>query len=932
MPGHSTSTRIFNPLDILANAASLIPKTMTPQQDTAPSDPPPTNDNVSTTEDLEKMFDEHNYGNAKKVVVNKISHSSFSSDFVPQGKDGVKLKDTNRRVIVTVVNRSGDQRVVKTFSSVKSVKNILKTDVCVDKQSEEEGEKQENSDAAKTPEPVTISSSEKCKQNKEPTTDVISQENGASPVSVNSKSIDLHQAVQNTCENETEPNTSIAEKTGSNSSHPLNKEQVNSAQVTRVNTNSPEEHQGESSSVTCPSSHQSVEESSTCKQSQETDDHSPSQDDISETRPLITKDGNSDQNKENDCTGVVADSLELSNLKMTISSPGPCIEGSSVGETDNCAIHSDNRPSDITDSENRLHSELSGKKEFIGSPEGCCFKLCEDVSDSESWRYEGNRGDIRLSLDLDSPKSERTENPSPASEMGRTKTIDTSLDSVSSPNTDEDNSESTEGPMCCSAALISNIDHCYAGPTFIPQPEERNEENTVSSPPEDGPKNGINLKDLLRNHKNNINAHVDKGLPSDINQTSDSIVSTMVSEPQVAKTVQTTAPKEVSPKFGKYRIGTFASVSNTAMGLESPTKKRGPVKATSLLTNTVYTNNVPLVVTQGARTSQFSDLTLQQVLERKWVSVTDHDHDYCLPKLQGPIPSTKIKKAEDKRVKKVVQTDSTDTESNDEFIQDEDSLPSSPLPAPTTRQRSAKSEKVADYIKGGTSDSKLKITGKYQDDYIYFLNTKLRSRRRTTSVDEKSVPLNKIMVPLPKPGDIVVPHLTDADLELIKSGNSDKIPQQMCSNTDNLQALKSTVPPQATGTNSSISDEESKLINTILSMETGDQNPPVPVNEIPNFGEPPALFGGTNDDILNLTPEQMEILYNAMDEVQSESPDISSADNKFNLEVPTSSTSTSNFPVGASEVPGQQMLPTSSGKLSIHGSVIWPWHVICRGR
>lgn len=76
----------------------------------------------------------------------------------------------------------------------------------------------------------------------------------------------------------------------------------------------------------------------------------------------------------------------------------------------------------------------------------------------------------------------------------------------------------------------------------------------------------------------------------------------------------------------------------------------------------------------------------------------------------------------------------------------------------------------------------------------------------------------------------------------------------------------------------------------------------------------------------------MEILYNAMDEVQSESPDISSADNKFNLEVPTSSTSTSNFPVGASEVPGQQMLPTSSGKLSIHGSVIWPWHVIRGGR
>ncbi|XP_062622314.1 uncharacterized protein LOC134283826 [Saccostrea cucullata] len=915
MPGHSTSTRTFNPLDILANAASLIPKTMTPQQDTVTSDPAPAQDNVSTTEDLEKMFDEHNYGNSKKVVVNKISHSSFSTDLGPKGKDGGKLKDNSRRVIVTVVNRSGDQRVVKTFSSVKAVKNILKSDVSIDKETEEE-ERNDASNSKNVSTPSLDSLPGKSKEDEKATTDAKLQVEVATPGSVNSKSIDTYQAVQNTCENETQSNTSVGENTGSNSSHPSNKEQVNQTQVTCVNTNSPGEDQGESSSATCPSSHQCMKESFTSKQSQEMPEHSPSQDDVCESWSPA-EEGHSEQGDkqktESDHPAVVCDSSQELNPKMTISSPGTCFEVSSVeGETEHCAIHNNDKPSVLSDHKHQLPGEFSGKKDYIGSPDGCCFKLFEDTSDSESWRYEGNRGDIRLSLDLDSPKSERNENPSPASEMGKRKSSDTSLEPLLSPKTNEEN----DVQKFSSAALISNMDHCYAGPTINPKAEsnvedeiQKNEFNSSSSS-EECHKNSINLKDLLRNGKNIICGPFDKSSPSKLNQTRDAIVAVVVTEPQVAKTVQTTAPKEVSPKFGKYRIGTFASVSNTAMGLESPTNKKGPVKATSLLTNTVYTNSVPLVVSQGARTSQFSDLTLQQVLERKWVSVTDHDHDYCLPRIQGPPPMSKQKKSEDKKAKKVVQTDSTDTESNDEFIPDEDSLPSSPQPTPTLRHRAHKSEKVADYIKGGTSDSKLKITGKYQDDYIYFLNTKLRSRRRTTSVDQKSLPPNKIVVPLPKPGDIVVPHLTDADLELIKSGNSDKIPQKMCSNTDNLQGLKPAVQPQTSGTSSNnISDEESKLINTILSMENGEQNPPGPVTEIPNFGETPALFGGSNDDILNLTPEQMEILFNAMDEVQSESPDISSAENKFNLDVPNS-TVASTFPTA--EVSGQQTLQNSN--------------------
>lgn len=115
-------------------------------------------------------------------------------------------------------------------------------------------------------------------------------------------------------------------------------------------------------------------------------------------------------------------------------------------------------------------------------------------------------------------------------------------------------------------------------------------------------------------------------------------------------------------------------------------------------------------------------------------------------------------------------------------------------------------------------------------------------------------------------------------------------------------------------------------------MEIGDQNLLVFVNEIFNFGEFLVLFGGINDDILNLILEQMEILYNVMDEVQSEFLDIFSVDNKFNLEVLIFLILISNFFVEVSEVFGQQMFLIFSGKFFIYGSVIWLWYVICGGR
>lgn len=444
---------------------------------------------------------------------------------------------------------------------------------------------------------------------------------------------------------------------------------------------------------------------------------------------------------------------------------------------------------------------------------------------------------------------------------------------------------------------------------------------------------------------------------SDVNKTRDAIIALMqqsssensnlqpVAVTPVKSNKTSTSNKNVSPKVGKYRIGTFGSVSNSAIGLESP-KKKPPGKEFGNCTKSLLgkingsgRSVMPCIVTNtnsgnrpqvGMKVSQVSMETTET-----WKGHIEHDHDYCLPpEAESSSPHLMAKLLKDTSMKSVIKCSGREkrTESSESTgsasgkrprrvslsgrpdlprnssteLSSPSSLSSSPIDFPvvqphmTARQR-AKAEKAAEYVKMGNSDSKLKITGKFQDDYIYFLNTKVRSRRRTNSQDLPSqLPPDRIVVPTPKPGDIVVPHLTDADLEAIRLGKHASIksaasssglgglPVSAASLSLGLKPVQSTsssmvtssplteTPKSSVTSTGPMSDEESKIINTILSMETGDTASTTVSSalasdvgtEVPSLSLPNTDTFNFLPEQMNLTPEQYEILYSAMDEVQ----------------------------------------------------------------
>ncbi|XP_033756628.1 mucin-17-like [Pecten maximus] len=448
---------------------------------------------------------------------------------------------------------------------------------------------------------------------------------------------------------------------------------------------------------------------------------------------------------------------------------------------------------------------------------------------------------------------------------------------------------------------------------------------------------------------------------SDVNKTRDAIIALMQqsSSDSEVTNLQPVTPvksnkvlvpnKNVSPKIGKYRIGTFGSVSNSAMGLESPKKKQSAQvftakqsskelgSCTSLLgkLNGSGRSVMPCIVTSANNGPHVTvkDSAVSMESPNTWKGHVEHDHDYCLPpEAESSSPHLMAKLLKDTSMKNVLKCSGREkrAESNESSgstgkrprrvslsgrpdlsrnssteLSSPNSLSSSPIDFPvvqphmTARQR-AKAEKAAEYVKMGNSDSKLKITGKFQDDYIYFLNTKVRSRRRTNSQDlPPQLPPDRIVVPTPKPGDIVVPHLTDADLEAIRLGKHASIKSAASSSglgglsvsaslSQSLKHVQSSPSIMVTsspltetskpGVSSTgpMSDEESKIINTILSMETGDNTstsasstlPSEVGTEVPSLSLPnPDTFNFLPEQ-MNLTPEQYEILYSAMDEVQ----------------------------------------------------------------
>jgi len=155
MSDQDTKSVDFNPLDILASAAATLKqvdkstnstmtqqktqqrKTVTPATERRSNTNNKSDSNVTTegaksssknqdnngvkkivvttlSSDLEKMLDEHNYGNSRKNLLGK----TLTDGNLPGGSSG--SSDTkDRKVVVTVVNKTGDHHVIRTINSIK---------------------------------------------------------------------------------------------------------------------------------------------------------------------------------------------------------------------------------------------------------------------------------------------------------------------------------------------------------------------------------------------------------------------------------------------------------------------------------------------------------------------------------------------------------------------------------------------------------------------------------------------------------------------------------------------------------------------------------------------------------------------------------------------------------------------------------------------
>ena len=393
----------------------------------------------------------------------------------------------------------------------------------------------------------------------------------------------------------------------------------------------------------------------------------------------------------------------------------------------------------------------------------------------------------------------------------------------------------------------------------------------------------------------------------------------IVSPPAKGLILQNSAQQVSPPKFGKFRIGTFASFSNTGMDLDSPIKnktKNDLTAKTSQFSRTTTTlNNLPSFRSQidknqssWRQTSLYKGSTSSGSTSPVvgYVDHIQHDHDYCVHSL---MPSTidsakenntqkenfhksksglvKAKKSDlelqktektNRRKGKSVKSLVEKEESMDEMevLLDEERYRDLPTFAETVRAKT-RTEK---YIEQKSSEPKMKITGSssFQDQFVYFMNTKKRSRRRESrdSHTPLQVPFDRILLPPPKPGDIVVPHLTDADIENLKLCNKQSKPSFVSQPVHSESfSSKLTVPNSSQSASSETNgDEESKIINTILSLE--NENEFLPEEQVYGNIEMYGQSGDVNllPEQMNLTQEQMELLFSAVDEVQNSSPSL----------------------------------------------------------
>lgn len=413
----------------------------------------------------------------------------------------------------------------------------------------------------------------------------------------------------------------------------------------------------------------------------------------------------------------------------------------------------------------------------------------------------------------------------------------------------------------------------------------------------------------------------------------------------------------VGPKCGKFRIGTFGSFSNTHLDLEKESKKKlknglssDPVMKTSLSSPAMAFPNSPFPLLQSPGMewdrsdagSEAPDDLDSSTTEDKFLSSSHdseafgatasqvwrhpvfHDHDYCSKEVseeylgKPAIQSTHLKTGKRKYVKKKdrLQCDEEKLRKGKylkrELLKQDnrfnlaagrgmdsravaprssllaESLTTKPNPVGRPRKRAEKQLEEYD-VETGT---KMKITGKYQDQYVYYLNKSSRNRRR--KVDEKMPPGDKIILPAPKPGDIVVPHLSDADCEAIRHGG-----RMAFMNNSSHPAASIQLPHTDSG------DMDSRIVNTILSMETehGNLHSSLEAYDGVGSGEDFADIEG------NLTSEQVKFLFDCLEECPEEETTTSQELDLFTSAEAVSVTSTTVDSLAATSVEDDLMAP-----------------------
>ena len=352
-------------------------------------------------------------------------------------------------------------------------------------------------------------------------------------------------------------------------------------------------------------------------------------------------------------------------------------------------------------------------------------------------------------------------------------------------------------------------------------------------------------------------------------------------EPAVSSLPNSTSisPNKAGAKYGKFKIGTFASFSSSNLELEKYLRNQDPTASKHRKLN-VGIPSEPNTIEQplssptvqpflqspsldwdrseaGSETQDDSSdnktpYRLSPDLSEKvteWSHPLFHDHDYCTKDEYCVKPENFKKLASGKRKytkrkskldlinhekimkakylkKELLKQDSFLKSAVEPEIVQEDSMKTNPVGRP----RKKTMDKVMDEEIDPETGTKMKITGKFQDQYVYYLSKSSRTttRRRQTS----ALPLfqDKIIVPAPKPGDIVVHHLTDSDIETVrqKGRGALNLPERphhtLNLPTSTPSSLSTASPLFPSQSNDTISDVD--IVSTILSMENDNLSSP----------------------------------------------------------------------------------------------------------